>query len=327
MMFSAKHRSMSHGTGGTHPRVPALVCGAVILAAIAAVTAPAAAAPTLPAGGLAIPLSTPGPPTVEGLTPDSGRTKGGRHIRIVGTNLSGATAVAFGSMPATEVKAHSATVVTAVDPPGVGTVNVTVTTPEGTSAINPADQFSYVAPPPDVPKITPNAGPAAGGTVVTIFGLNLMYATAVEFGTVGATSFTVDSNKLITAVSPAESVGVVEVTVSTPYGNSGSTGCIVPRRPCDLRDHFKYIEPTITNVSPDTGSTGTTVTITGTGFAVGTTGTKIKFAGTPATSVDCASITTCTVVAPARGPGLVDVRASIDKRVTATSPADHFDYT
>ena len=64
-------------------------------------------------------------------------------------------------------------------------MNVTVTTPNGTSARRRAsDQFTYNAPAlPTVTGVSPTSGPAAGGTSVTVSGTNLTGATAVDFGT------------------------------------------------------------------------------------------------------------------------------------------------
>ena len=54
-------------------------------------------------------------------------------------------------------------------PAGTGTVNVTVTTPEGTSATSTADHFTFLAP-PTATKAPPSSGSTAGGTTVTITG-------------------------------------------------------------------------------------------------------------------------------------------------------------
>ena len=56
---------------------------------------------------------------------------------------------------------------------------------------------------PTVTGISPTSGPVAGGTTVTITGTGFTGATAVMFGTTGATSYTVVSATSITAVSPA----------------------------------------------------------------------------------------------------------------------------
>jgi len=108
---------------------------------------------------------------VTGIAPSTGTPGGGTSVTITGTDLSGATAVDFGSTPAT-ITADSATSITATAPPGTGTVDVTVTTPDGTSATSSADQFTYtvVVPPPTVTAISPATGPTGGGTHVTVTG-------------------------------------------------------------------------------------------------------------------------------------------------------------
>ena len=73
----------------------------------------------------------------------------------------------LGPTAATSYTVVSATSITAVSPPGTGTVDVTVTTPGGTSATSAADQFTY-DPVPVVTGISPAAGPMTGGTTVTV---------------------------------------------------------------------------------------------------------------------------------------------------------------
>jgi hypothetical protein len=74
---------------------------------------------------------------------------------------------------------------------------------------------------PVVTKISPSAGPLAGGTVVTIAGVDLAGATRVTFGGVAAKKFRVNKNGTITATSPAAPAsGTVEVTVTTREGVS-----------------------------------------------------------------------------------------------------------
>jgi alpha-tubulin suppressor-like RCC1 family protein len=257
--------------------------------------------------------------TVTSVTPSAGPTAGGTSVNITGTGLSGATSVKFGATEATSFTVNSDTSITAVSPAeSAGTVDVTVTTPVDTSLAASTDRFSYV-PPPIVGKVSPTNGSAGGGTTVTIKGKNLTGATAVKFGSTNATSFTVNSGTLITAVSPAEMEGKVDVTVTTPYGTSAiSAG-----------DHFTFT-PTVTNVSPNAGPTagGTSVTITGTGFALGTTATIIKFGLKRATSVNCTSTTTCTAVTEAHEAGTVDVHATVNKVASPTNrPADQFTYS
>ncbi|HEX3433964.1 MAG TPA: IPT/TIG domain-containing protein [Solirubrobacteraceae bacterium] len=172
---------------------------------------------------------------------------------------------------------------------------------------------------PSVIKVAPRTGPAGGGTSVTITGTGFSGATAVKFGATAAAKYTVNSATSITAVSPAASTGLVDVTVTTSGGTS----------PLVSGDHFTFAAPTVTGVSPASGSRsgGTTITITGTGFALGTS-TTVTFAGVSATEVDCTSISSCTAVSPARGKaGIVDVFATVaGKKSKKGRPGDQFEY-
>jgi IPT/TIG domain. len=103
---------------------------------------------TTAAGSTAVPLTATASypvPTVTGISPSSGFADGGTTVTITGTGLSNVTAVKFASTNATAFTTNSATLLTATSPTGlVGqTVDITVTTPGGTSATSSADQFTY----------------------------------------------------------------------------------------------------------------------------------------------------------------------------------------
>jgi hypothetical protein len=82
-------------------------------------------------------------PAVTGASPGTGPVGGGSAVTVTGTGFSGATAVDFGQVAGTGVTVNSATSITVDAPAGTGTVDVTVITPAGTSAISAADQFTY----------------------------------------------------------------------------------------------------------------------------------------------------------------------------------------
>jgi hypothetical protein len=84
-------------------------------------------------------------PAITSITPDFGSVVGGTSVKITGTNLAGASAVKFGTVPATSFKAESETVITAVAPAStkVGSVDVTATTLAGTSPEVKDDRFFY----------------------------------------------------------------------------------------------------------------------------------------------------------------------------------------
>jgi hypothetical protein len=162
-------------------------------------------------------------PTLIAAVPNVGPVAGGTNVVLTGTGLTGATAVHFGSTPATSFTVDSDLQITAVAPAeSAGTVLVTVTTPGGTVD---GVSFTYVAVPTLIAAV-PNTGSAAGGTVVVLAGTNLTGTTAVNFGATPATSFAVDSDFQITAVAPAGVAGTVQITAATGGGTSNGVAYI-----------------------------------------------------------------------------------------------------
>jgi hypothetical protein len=184
-------------------------------------------------------------PTVTSIAPTEGPEAGGTKVTISGTELTGATAVDFGTLEATNVGFNPDGTITATSPAGTGSVHVTVTTPGGTSTSGTGDEFTYVPPPPAITGVAPSEGPEVGGTAVTITGTNLTGATVVRFGAAEATGITViGEGTQITATAPSGS-GTVDVTVTTPGGTSAATSS----------DRFAYVaSPATVVVSPPPGS-------------------------------------------------------------------------
>jgi hypothetical protein len=266
-------------------------------------------------------------PTVSAISPTFGPAAGGTLVMINGTGFTGAPIIRFGMTVATSFNVGSATSITAVSPAGTGIVDVTVTTPGGTSATSPADQFSYL---PTVTSVSPRSGSQFGGTVVTITGTNFAGATAVDFGTTPTTQFEISGNE-IAVLSPAVAIaGVVDVTVVTAGGTSATSSAdqffyslVSPLTPPD----FIGAVPRVSRISPAFGSPngGTSVTITGTGFEQ--TNPALVFFGTlAATNVTVVSSTSITAVSPA-GAGTVDVTVTTLGGTSPTSAADQFTYT
>jgi hypothetical protein len=109
----------------------------------------------------------------------------------------------------------------------------------------------------------------------------------------------------------------------SPYATTSTlAGCVVP--------------PTVTSVSPNSGSARAIVTVTGTGFVAGSSATRFSFTKTVgkkhkrraklAKSVNCTSTTSCAVLVPA-GMGTVDVVATVAGQSSAINrPGDEFTY-
>ncbi|WP_101379499.1 IPT/TIG domain-containing protein [Streptomyces sp. GP55] len=131
---------------------------------------------------------------------------GGRH-GPGGALPCDALAFTFGSSAATSFTVVSTTQITATAPTeAAGAVQVTVTTPGGTSG---GLAYTY-APPPTLTALAPTQGPTSGGTTVTLTGTNLTGTTAVTLGGTPATSFTVLSAGEVTAIPFANLGGGVD---------------------------------------------------------------------------------------------------------------------
>ncbi|MFZ1903317.1 MAG: IPT/TIG domain-containing protein [Methanoregula sp.] len=261
----------------------------------------------------------PGTPVVDSISPNSGTA--GTLVTIEGSGFIGASEVDFGEdSPATNLNVVDDNTITVNVPPGTGTVDVTVTNATiGTSATSSADKFTYVGSAPVVSSIFPNGGPLAGGNTVTISGSGFTGATLVGFGGTAATSFIINGDTYITATVPAASAGTVNVNVTTPLG----TSLLNPPE-----DQYTYLPPpTVTAISPTSGSTGggTVVTITGTNF--NWQPLTVNFSTNSATNVVVNSATQITATSPPGTTGTVDVtvtNATIG--TSAPSPADQFSY-
>jgi IPT/TIG domain/TIG domain len=171
----------------------------------------------------------PARPLVTSLSSDESLEKGGAQIEIVGSHFTPSATVHFGQAPALSVTFESPELVLASVPPGKGTVNVVVTTEGGTSPSVAAAGFVY-GPLPAITNVSPRSGPPAGGTRVTIFGTGLANAQVVRVGRTDVTNFTVTSDQLIELTVPPGGRGPVDITVTTPLGQTALSRA----------DHFTY---------------------------------------------------------------------------------------
>lgn len=112
---------------------------AAIEAAVASITADVEALNTAVGGG-----TGPGnAPVVTSISPSTGSVAGGNSVTVSGSGFTGATAVNFGTIAATDFAVSSDTTVVSTSPAfAAGTVDVTVVTPNGTSATSTADQYT-----------------------------------------------------------------------------------------------------------------------------------------------------------------------------------------
>jgi hypothetical protein len=248
-------------------------------------------------------------PTITGITPFAGPTRGGTPVTIVGTGFgeSGTPTVTFGGAAATSVVRVSSTQLTAVTPAGTaGYVSVTVTPTTGTSSGTKGNAFSYVTDvvTPQILSSIPSRGPASGGTTVYMTGHNFIgtdsQPATVTVGSTPATGVTVAvDGESLTFVAPALTPGVYDVTVTTNEGSAVLRWAYYVAAPpivgtCDA------VSPR--EIGPGAGSS---VTVTGEGF--GTSGTPTVTVGGLPTVVTASSDSSVTFTVPAGSLGYPDI--------------------
>jgi Bacterial Ig-like domain (group 3)/IPT/TIG domain len=149
---------------------------------------------------------------------------------------------------------------------------------------------------PHITSISPDHGPASGGTTVDIYGSEFANGgTSVTFGATAATSVSWIDSTHIQAVSPAHDSGTVDISAATATGTSDNTSS----------DDFTY-NPVLTSVVPNNGPAagGQSVTINGFGL---NGATSVSFGGTSASAFTVVDAATITATTPAHAGGAVNL--------------------
>ena len=173
----------------------------------------------------AILLQAQKPPTITSTSPTPLSTAGGETLTVNGSNFRNpnVTSVRIDGVEVTFWTVQNPNRLTLTTPAhAAGNATLAVTNADGTATAT----ITYAAPPPQpaptVTGITPNSGPQAGGTVVTITGTGFDTATGVSFGSVAAVNPTITNGTTIRATSPP-GTGSVHVRVTGPGGTSAES--------------------------------------------------------------------------------------------------------
>ena len=255
----------------------------------------------------------PDAPTISSVNPGEGPASGGTTVTITGDNFAGANDVQFGNESAATFNVDSDSQITATTPAhNPGTIDVTVTTPAGTSG---PGSFTFIDGTPVIDNVSPDEGPASGGTTVTITGDNFVSGCTVTFGGEDAASVTVESSTEITAVTPAHEPATVDVVVSCPAGDSNA----------EPFTFFDDTTPVIFGVDPNLGpsSGGTEVTITGDNFDGAT---AVHFGDEPAASFTVDSDSQITATTPPHEPATVMVSVTTGEGTSESTSAGNFTF-
>jgi photosystem II stability/assembly factor-like uncharacterized protein len=174
---------------------------------------------------------------------------------------------------------------------------------------------------PGITSFSPTSG--AAGTTVTITGTSFdpaAYNNNVSINGVTAPVVSSTITSITINVPSTASTGKISITVNGQTGNSTSNFIVLPK---------------ILSFEPAFGVTGTTVTITGTGFDPVTANNQVAFNGVTATILNSTSTTITAVVPPAATTGVISVLGSnsvsyssgnfrVDPLITSFSPASGY---
>jgi len=220
-------------------------------------------------------------PTISSFNPQLAAE--GTSVKIIGTNLSGATEVLFGGKAPASFSVISATEINVIMGK-TASGSVSVTTPGGTAV---REGFIFV-PTLRIDSFSPKI--AATDQKVVINGSNFVKVIELSFGGTPAKSFTVDSESRITATVALGSTGDVKVrTADGLVSAAGFTYVLVPR---------------VDFYTPAAAGSGTTVKISGSNFDQIT---SVKFGGIEAASFKVLSATTVEAILASGASGAVSV--------------------
>lgn len=214
------------------------------------------------------------PPVITSFTPDVGAR--GTFMIITGDYFSSVMDVLVGGISVLNFTVNSSSKISVVIGSGT-TGKITVVTAGGRATS--ATIFTHGGP-PIITSFTPRSG--TPGTGVAITGINLLNIEKVLFGSTTASFVADNATQTITAVVPYNSTGGF-ISVFAVGGSTSSTQkfTIVPSL-------------SISNFTPQSGTGGTLITITGTNFS---TISSVRIAGAEALSFSVLSPTTISAIA------------------------------
>lgn len=252
-------------------------------------------------------------PTFTSVTPNTGLIDGGETITIQGTNFSTQISVTLGASACGSINLVSATELTCETPAHAsGAVDLILTNPV-VAAHTEVGAYTYEDPAPIITSISPQGGPIAGGTLVTITGENFLTGATVTIGN-ACTVQTLSSTEITCLTTNNGSQGAENVVVTNPDAKTDT-----------LSFGFIFSDtPEINYISPVNGpiAGGTVITVSGDHFQNGLVTVRIG-------SLSCSGVTfvdaqTLTCTAPAQAQGSYDV--SVTQLSQSASLAAGYEY-
>jgi len=226
-----------------------------------------------------------------------GPVRGGQEVVVNGFGFDAdGLEVRFGGARAPLVEVLDAAVRVRTPAGTPGDVDVTVSNVRGSRTLSAGYRYlSNVG----VGSVTPSSGPVEGGTPVALVGEGLTATTRFYFGPLEATEVVVVDATHATMVTPAGSLGLVDVRIVDGVQRAS------------LQDGFRYTAPaSVVAIAPTRGSIagGTVLTVRGHGFSAPATVTMGRDACDAPVVIDQATIR---CVTPEHREGAVEVKVGV----------------
>lgn len=248
-----------------------------------------------------------GGPLLSRVTPNFGPPDGGTEVTIDGRNFSERAVATFGGKSLDGLRRIDDRTLVGNAPAGpAGAADVRVENADGQSDTLVNGWAWGGSPPPtfSIARVTPELGPVAGGTRVTVIGSGFESGATVTFGGQPATGVQIVGGATISCVTPPGMIGPVEVVVTQGAGRTAS----LPLGFWYFDPSRKGPTPSIAAINPALGpqTGGTMVLVTGGGFAAGA---RVFFGTGEAAGVTVVNGSTLTAITPPSAiNGPVDVR-------------------
>jgi hypothetical protein len=255
------------------------------------------------------------PPTVTGVSPSVGPIAGGTTVTITGTYLSGATSVNFGGVAgAILTDANGTVTVTSPAASGVGLVDVTVTTPGGTSATSSADRFLYKST-PTLTWATPSA--ITYGTTLSATQLNATASVAGTFvySPAAGSTPTAGTDTLSVTFTPTDTTDYNTATATVQLVVNQATPSVSWATPSAIT-YGTALSATQLNATSPVAGTFAYTPASGTVLAAGTQTLSVTF--TPTDTTDYTSRTVTVPLTVNKAPTVTSLNVSSAGSTVAT---------
>lgn len=163
-------------------------------------------------------------PTITNIAPASGQT--GTPVTVMGTNFTGATAVALNGAAITGFTVVNATSITFNVPTGVTSGTITVTTPLGTATSTGTFTVLPDNPAPTISSLSPSSVAAgAAAQTLTVNGTNFIASSVVSFNSAARATTYVSATQLTIQLTAGDqaTAGSNNVTVTNPAPGGGTS--------------------------------------------------------------------------------------------------------